>query len=71
MGSQREFKLNSAFIELDNLLKVTNFVSSGAEAKKMIQAGLIKVNGVLEGKVRRKLHLGDAVNFAENKILIV
>ena len=69
--SEKEFKLNSAFIELDNLLKVTNFVSNGAEAKKMIQAGLIKVNGVLESKIRRKLHPGDAVELAENKILVV
>ena len=69
--NQKEFKLDSAFIELDNLLKVSNLVSSGAEAKKMIRAGLIKVNGVLESKIRRKLHPGDAVDFAENKILIV
>lgn len=70
MKSQSEFKLNSTFIELDNLLKVANLVSSGSEAKKMIQAGVLKVNGVVESKVRRKLHVGDLVDFKESKILV-
>jgi ribosome-associated protein len=67
---QKEFKLEKDFIELDNLLKVTNFAASGAEAKQMIRAGLVKVNGTIENKVRRKLCPKDVVDFAENKILI-
>ena len=58
-----EFKLESEFIELDNLLKVAKLVASGAEAKECIQAGLVKVNGQVELRIRRKLRLGDSVEF--------
>lgn len=70
MEAQREFKLNAAFIELDNLLKIIHLAPSGGEAKRMIRAGSIKVNGEIESKVRRKLHAGDAVEFNESKISV-
>ncbi len=63
-----EFELHSGFIELDNLLKAAKLVSSGAEAKQQIQAGLVKVNGQVESRVRRKLRLGDLVEFGGNLI---
>jgi len=66
-----EFKLKAEFIELDNLLKVLNFVVSGAEAKQKIQAGLIKVNGEVELRVRRKLRAKDYVEFNSQKVDIL
>ena len=57
------FKLKSEFIELDNLLKVLELAASGAEAKQIIQSGAVKVNGQVESRVRRKLRLGDSVEF--------
>ena len=56
-----EFKLNSEYIELDNLLKATNIAASGANAKHLILEGLVKVNGVVEKRVRCKLRPGDTV----------
>ncbi len=66
-----EFKLKSEFIELDNMLKVLELVAGGAEARQQIQAGLVKVNGEVESRIRRKLHLGDYVEFGGQKIDVV
>jgi ribosome-associated protein len=65
------FQLKSEFIELDNLLKAMDLVVSGPEAKQAILAGSIKVNGQAETRVRRKLRLGDSVEFGEHQISIV
>jgi ribosome-associated protein len=66
-----DFQLKLEFIELDNLLKATKLAASGAEAKRHILAGLIKINGQVETRVRRKLRLGDFVEFGEHQISIV
>jgi ribosome-associated protein len=66
-----EFKIRTDYIELDNLLKAADLVSSGAQAKHLIQAGIVKVNGIVETKVRKKLQKGDSVDIEGKKILIV
>ena len=66
-----EFKLKAEFIELDNMLKVLEFVASGAEAKQQIQAGSVKVNGEVESRIRRKLRSGDCVEFGAQKINVI
>ncbi|MFA4993012.1 MAG: RNA-binding S4 domain-containing protein [Candidatus Omnitrophota bacterium] len=66
-----EFKLKAEFIELDNMLKVLELVASGAEAKQQIQAGLVKVNGEVESRIRRKLRPGDCVEFGARKINVI
>ena len=66
-----EFKLNTEFIELDNMLKALKLVVSGAEAKQQIQEGAVKVNGVVESRIRRKLRSGDSVEFGGQKIDIL
>ena len=66
-----EFQLKAEFIELDNALKVMNLVSSGAEAKQCIQSGLVKINREVETRIRRKLRLGDFVEFGKYQINIV
>ena len=66
-----EFKLKFEFIELDNLLKTLEMVASGAAAKQSIQLGQVKVNGQVESRIRRKLRLGDSVEFREQRISIV
>ena len=58
-----EFKLKTEFVELDNMLKALDLVANGAEAKQKIQASLVKVNGEIELRVRRKLRQGDSVEF--------
>jgi ribosome-associated protein len=65
------FQLKREFIELDNLLKTMDLVSSGPEAKQYILDGMVKVNGEVETRIRRKLRTGDSVEFGGHRIGIV
>ena len=66
-----DFKLQTEFIELDNVLKALHLVVNGSEAKRQIQVGAVKVNGAVESRIRRKLRAGDSVEFGGEKINIV
>ncbi len=48
-------------IQLDQLLKWANVVSSGAEAKIMIQSGLVSLNGEIETRRSKKVVPGDEI----------
>lgn len=54
----RVCSIETDFIELNKLLKLESIVSSGGEAKLMIQEGLVRVDGEIESRVRRKLTPG-------------
>ena len=43
-----EIKLKDEYIKLGQALKAAGLVSSGVEAKEVIQEGLVKVNGEIE-----------------------
>ncbi|MFW5979477.1 MAG: RNA-binding S4 domain-containing protein [Halanaerobium sp.] len=63
-----EIKINSETINLDQFLKWANLVMSGGEAKHLIQAGEVEVNGEIELKRGKTLKAGDIVTLkAENK----
>jgi len=66
-----QFKLKFEFIELDNMLKAMELAANGVEAKERILAGLVKVNGQVEARIRRKLRAGDLVQLGEQPIEIV
>lgn len=63
-------KIETEYIKLDQFLKWSNLVNSGAEAKIFIQDGKVKVNNELELRRGRKLFKNDIVEF-ENKIIQV
>ena len=48
-------------IRLDNFVKLTGMVATGGQAKLLIQAGEVTVNGEVETRRRRKLAIGDIV----------
>jgi ribosome-associated protein len=48
-------------IQLDQFLKLNNVVSSGGEAKHVIQSGNVFVNDEVETRRGRKLKVGDTV----------
>lgn len=52
--------------ELFKILKFEGLASSGAEAKMVIAAGLVKVNGETEKQKRKKIVVGDIVEFDSN-----
>ena len=56
-------------MKLDQFLKWHNLVSSGGEAKILIQSGSVKVNGLIETRRGRKLKKGDKVIFLKNEII--
>lgn len=52
-------------IELQQFLKLANLVETGGQAKAMIQAGEVLVNGEVETRRRRKLRVGDRVTVGD------
>lgn len=59
------------YINLTQLLKAMNMVESGAMAKEVIDEGLVKVDGEVESRYRRKLYDGMIVEFNGEKIQVV
>lgn len=67
---QVRFSLQGDYIELFKLLKFQNLSYSGAEAKMMIDEGLVYVNGECEKRKRAKIKPGDVVKIDEVEIHI-
>ena len=58
-------------IELCQLLKFAGLTSSGGEAKSVISAGLVQVNGEIETRKRKKIVAGDFVMYADQTLTVV
>ena len=58
-----QFTPKGEYIELIKLLKVLNWVESGAMAKMVVEDGMVQVNGQVEFRKRNKLRPGDKVEF--------
>lgn len=65
-----ELRPDDDYIELNKLLKLEQLVQSGGHAKLVINDGLVKVNGEVEFRKRRKLIKGDLVEFEGEKIQV-
>jgi ribosome-associated protein len=66
-----EFELvGYEYIELNKLLKMLSLVSTGGEANVVIQEGEVLVNGQVETQKRKKLRVGDKVEFEGKTITI-
>lgn len=64
-------KLRDEYIKLGQALKAAGLVSSGLDAKFVIQDGLVKVNGEVETQRGKKLYDGAVVEFDGEEIKIV
>ena len=51
------------FIKLGQALKKAGLVSSGVDAKMIIQDGLVKVNGEVDTRRGKKLYPGDSFEY--------
>ncbi|MEE4253050.1 MAG: RNA-binding S4 domain-containing protein [Desulfuromusa sp.] len=58
------------FIELYKVLKIEGLSSSGGEAKAVIAEGQVLVNGVVETQKRKKIVVGDIIEFRNETIHI-
>ncbi|TVS15485.1 MAG: RNA-binding S4 domain-containing protein [Planctomycetaceae bacterium] len=57
-------------IRLDQFLKVEGLVGTGGQAKLLIQAGEVLVNGQIETRRRRKLDPGDVVQWGVVRVVV-
>ena len=62
--------LRDEYIKLGQAMKAAGLVSSGVEAKIVIQDGLVKVNGSTETRRGKKLVSGDEVFYNGETIKI-
>lgn len=61
----KEIEINQQPVELYKILKFEGLVASGAEAKLVIENGLVVVNGETETRKRKKMVSGDIIEFAD------
>lgn len=64
-------KIKDEYIKLGQALKAAGLVSSGLEAKIVIQDGEVFVNGEVETRRGKKLFGGETVSFDGQEIQIV
>lgn len=62
-SDSQNVQLSHQPVELYKILKFEGLVESGAQAKLFIDDGLVKVNGEVEMRRRRKIMHGDNVEF--------
>ena len=65
-----KIRINTEFIKLEALLKYASLVSSGGEAKMLIQDGQVSVNGEICTMRGKKIRSGDKVSFGENEVIV-
>ncbi|MBE6874670.1 MAG: RNA-binding S4 domain-containing protein [Ruminococcus albus] len=68
---QREVKITSEFIKLDQLLKFAGIVETGGIGKEIILEERIKVNGEICTMRGKKIRAGDKVQIDEIKTELV
>lgn len=66
----REIPIRGEMIRLGQLLKLTGVADSGAEAKELLAAGAVQVNGEVEQRRGRQLHDGDVVGAGGEELRI-
>jgi ribosome-associated protein len=65
-----DFALRGEFIPLDALLKATGLAESGGQAKAMVAAGLVQVDGQTELRKTCKLRAGQVVALANTRVRV-
>ena len=60
-------RINTEYIELQQLLKLTDWISTGGEAKFAVKQLNIRINGEKENRRGRKIYPGDVVLIEEKR----
>lgn len=63
-------KIDTEYITLGQLLKMTDWIASGGEAKLAVKQLRITVNGIKEDRRGRKLYENDVVRIEEKTYTI-
>ena len=61
---------DAPIIRLDQLLKLVGWVESGGVAKHLIQEGEVLLNGAVETRRSKKVHLGDIVTLQGHSVTV-
>ncbi len=67
---EERITIDTPFIRLDALLKLSGAVGTGGEAKIVIQNGEVKVNGEVCTMRGKKLRSGDRAEFGKNVLVV-
>ena len=66
----RQVEITTEPVELYKILEFEGLVSSGGEAKSVIDNGQVLVNGQVETRKRKKIVSGDVIEFENDKFII-
>ena len=71
MSEAERLSVGDRPINLTQVLKLSGLVGTGADAKSLISEGLVRVNGEIELRKRRKMNVGDHVQLEDGPSLIL
>jgi ribosome-associated protein len=66
----RSIEISGDMIRLGQLLKLAGAADVGADAKALIAAGDVTVNGEVERRRGRQLHPGDVVGVGDDELVV-
>ena len=66
-----EVVINQEPVELYKVLKFEGLVGSGGEAKLVVDNGLVRLNGEVETRKRKKVVSGDVIEFDQTRMKLV
>jgi ribosome-associated protein len=67
----RDVEIRGDTIRLGQALKLSGVAGSGGEARALVEAGAVRVNGAVELRRGRQLHPGDVVAVEGESLRIV
>lgn len=67
----KEISIDSDYIKLDQLLKLSSVVTTGGQAKYYILEGMVLVNGEVTLQRGKKIRVGDIIEVDGETIKIV
>jgi len=65
------FELTEDFIELIKLIKFMGLSETGGQAKLLVENGMVKVDGEIESRKRRKVRKGMTVTVGDETIKVI
>ena len=68
---QHEFRLNSDYVELNQLLKLTGVSQSGGAGKMLVAEGNVRVDGLVELRKTCKIRAGQVVSLQGVRINVL
>lgn len=66
----KKIKITTEYLELQQLLKLEDFISSGGQAKYFLAENNVYVNNELEARRGRKLYPNDIIKILDKEFII-